>query len=378
MNGMTAVNSRIVPQGKIFDDMYSFDLGTFGWETSNDKGAANDKDHSHVLAMLIVLFTLDLWKKDKQFDMTSFMGRYRLYSILLNNFFPDISVLMDASNILLEHEKPFGSFNVNNLLFPANLGELNLRLIIMFQALTKIELLARERQKQRYNEIGLVPLENFIPSLFTLPNELKLKRTKSLICNEQKPINYAAKKSSLFFMKSNASLTVAMYGCGSGTSVVSKGMAKKIAMTSEDIVESTTRGEATSISDYIARIFLQAGSSQYTQQTEPVIVPTRDEMTVHGKSPIEKPIKEHINFMKPLCLDLLFEMKDHGPVGILLESYVSLARIAIETYQKKLNEMGEKKGLGDYTKWELRIKNIKEDRRNRRGKYGLSDSTKCD
>jgi hypothetical protein len=301
--------------------------------------------------LLGMLYIKDMLLYDEKYSISTFNGRILLYCLLLKHHIgvQVIKRCLDRVNKMSIDDLPnFKVFNAQNLLIPATLEELNLRLRVLMGATTGIHTVAVEGQKrmwcQTFSELGLRYSRLPIPSFYLLskadqfchrptPNDSMDKKFKANLADATK----------VFFTRGAKPLRSYLFILGKSMPGVTHRVRKICDERSTKSAVQNNKVQEKTINSYIKDVLVECRNSKNI--VDALYVPSKRDTQKH---PMEKPLEEQSIFMKRWFTEVFAEMALASEIPDFTELYKPI----IQRFEEKL---GEFKNPNEKTKKELWI-----------------------
>ena len=285
---------------------------------------------------------------DKFCSVCDFIGRLRLYAILLNHFFPWARDFLSFARAqkLPSPERYF----LINLIVPENLYEVNNRLKMLMRAATVIVNQMMEGQKrlcaQIYNEAGVIPKDQPIPSFVRWPQEVHKKIDRSHLKLKDNWEEFIKEGNKSFFSRSSVGIRVFLYNGRKESPFLSIGQVFIIHWKSHEVVDSYSLAQKKEIVAYLVMI-LQTMIEEHGNEINSTIVPNMADAHRYGGRPREKWISFQTRYMANLFLDVTIRLAQKN-IGLkeLVEAYRHQAVTWFKNYKggERYNKKSGKKG----------------------------------
>lgn len=287
--------------------------------------------------LLGMLYIKDMLLYDKTFSISTFDGRIMLYCLLLKHHFGStvIKRCLDRVNKMAKKkEDNFKVFNAQNLLIPATLEELNLRLRVLMGATTGIHSIAIEGQKrmwcQTFSELGLRYSRNPIPSFYLLKkSDQFLHRPTPNVSDDKKFNAKLTEATRIFFSRGATPLRSYMFILGKNMPGVTHRVRKICDERSTKSAVQNNKVQEKTINSYIKEVLLMCRKSKNIYDA--VYVPAKDETQ---KLPREKPVQEQNIFMKRWFTEVFAEMALDSENPDFTELYKPI----VQRFEEKLGQ----------------------------------------
>lgn len=249
--------------------------------------------------------------KDERYSISTFQGRINLYCLLLHHHFKDevIKRCLDRVEKMCENDaSEFNIYNAQNLLIPATLEELNLRIRLLWGATTSLHTIALEGQKRQFcmtwSELGLKFSSRPFKSFYLLkkkerfshrqtPNDPAANAFKSLL-------NQATK---LYYERAAVSIRSYFFVLGTSCPGVTRAMCEMIERRSTESAVQNYKIQEKSIAGYIKDVVKEC--KKWMNIVDAIYVPVELEARPRCH---EKPMAEQNIFMKRFFTEIFAKL----------------------------------------------------------------------
>ena len=289
-------------------DHISFLLQGHDFDQTAFDGKAYLDEPRKVIAVFLRIH--DLLMRDTNYRIDTLTGRMNLYCLLLvQNFGTErIQQLLDEADRQATKMKQFGSYSLLNLLLPATVGEMSLRLKWLYGATTDMMVAASESQKRQFcstfNDLNLKLISTPIDSFFEIPDRLVLQhRPDPKGRDAQEFLEKWGDCERKYFSRSSALFTSHIYACNPQSYALTTKMVQLIEDHSSTMAENNNSNETKTIEGYIQKVIRSC-----------IELPCQLEMIIAKKPgdppsyPIEKDIASQACHMRRLLLERFFEL----------------------------------------------------------------------
>ena len=222
----------------------------------------------------------------------------------------------------------FGHYKMLNMILPSSLGEMHLRIKLLYSATTDIMTAAGESQKRQmcetFNELEVLLTDQPIESFFDIQDDMRLDHRKDPSSTEPTDFNNQMATSDIqFFLRTKTSFICHFYACNPQTFGITQKIAAELVEKSSKWAFDNTKTEIKTIETYIERVVSRA--RMYPMQMNMIVANAPGDPLNY---PIEKNLAKQAAYMRRFFLEQMYvESHEKNDEGEIVERSTGMAPI---------------------------------------------------